>query len=718
MHSYRLVVAALGASAVVASTLVLNSIVGPVHAEPTVAIELAVSPKVPTVAAPVAQKSTDLNSQEAKPEAAVTDTVKTAAVEPMVATAPARHSAIGSIVEAIDQRLAIEKDAGRRNWLSEMQGFYRVNGAKPLWISATGLTAAGEEAVSEMMMADTYGLDHKQFDLPESAVLADPTALADAEVRISLAAIKYAWHARGGRVDPSDLSLWLDQSPRVVYASDVLDKLANSTDASRVLRGYHPQFPEFENLRRAYLTERGDIAPASVEQMPETGPKMVIGDRHPDMAIVRRRLAVPAANPANEDLFDTPLFKAVQTYMSDNGYGRKRQFDDQVRGALNKSGTFYRPGANRAKLDKMLVNLERWRWMPERLGATRIWNNLPEYKTRVFKDDALIHEERLIIGEPSTQTPVFSDVVSHVIFQPEWGVPESIKISQLLPNLKGGDLEVLDRRNMRLIDDRGNKLNPLKIRWDRADIRKVSIVQGSGPGNPLGRLKFIFPNSHHVYMHDTPDKGLFNDTARAFSHGCMRLRNPDRYAEVLLGLDQGWTGADVKRQLGIKKTTQIDLKSAIPIHITYFTMLADKDGNVTSFNDVYSHDRRILDALKGTRSIKQIAAGDPALALKRQNKILEESAAYIQFSKPGRSVTSRGTIVYSDGSLPRGYTYSPPRPVKFANSRSFSAPSYLGFSPSGPKVVFAKPSKSKYFYNSKPSRQPSVTNPFNFGYLN
>ena len=200
----------------------------------------------------------------------------------------------------------------------------------------------------------------------------------------------------------------------------------------------------------------------------------------------------------------------------------------------------------------MLVNLERWRWMPERLGTTRIWNNLPEFKTRVFKDETLIHEERLVIGTAKSQTPVFSDVVSHVIFQPEWGVPESIKIAQLLPHLKSGDIEVLDRRDMKVLDDRGKKMDPMRIRWEKADIRKVSIVQNSGPGNPLGRLKFIFPNAHQVYMHDTPDKALFNTEERTYSHGCMRLRNPDRYAEVLLGLDQGWTAADVKRQLASK----------------------------------------------------------------------------------------------------------------------------------------------------------------------
>ncbi len=601
--------------------------------------------------------------------------------------AAVRNPVITSVIAAVEARLAVEKNDGARNWLSEMEGFYRAPGAKPLWVNEAGLTQAGADAIGELLLADTYGLDRKQFDLPDTTIASDPASLAAAEVRISFAATKYAWHARGGRVDPSDLSLWLDQSPRTLYASDVLANMSKSYDAAAALRAYQPQHPEFEFLRRAYLTERGDISPVAVEQIPTNGPKLAIGDRHPDISIARRRLNIAAADPANDDLFDSPMFRAMQTYMYEAGFGRKRAFDDQVRTALNKTEP-NQPGVNRAKLNKMLVNLERWRWMPEKLGTTHIWNNLPEFLSRVIVDDQVIHEERIIVGTPATQTPVFSDVMSHVIFQPEWGVPESIKIRQLLPRLKAGDYSVLDRRDMKVLDDRGRKIEASRIRWAKADIGTVSIVQGSGPGNPLGRLKFIFPNGHDVYMHDTPDKGLFADTERTFSHGCMRLRNPDRYAEVVLGLDRGWTGADVKRQLGVKATTQIDLKRPIPIHITYFTMTADEKGNVASFKDMYGHDKRILDALTGARSVAQIAAADPAMVQKRENKILEESASYIPRSK----LSSRSS-------------------VKVASIKGLP-PSFFGFAP--PKLVYAKPPKQygKPYYLKKPSFNPGF-----FGYF-
>ncbi len=161
------------------------------------------------------------------------------------------------------------------------------------------------------------------------------------------------------------------------------------------------------------------------------------------------------------------------------------------------------------------------------------------------------------------------------------------------------------------------------MKWSNVDIRNVPIIQGPGPGNPLGRLKFMFPNHHDVYMHDTPDKHLFESSERIFSHGCIRVRNPERLAEVLLGETKGWSAADVGRQLNVKTTARFDLEQPIPVHNTYFTIWVDPDGTVAQFADVYGHDKRYSEALAG-KSIEMIAARDPALALKKKNDELRE----------------------------------------------------------------------------------------------
>lgn len=542
------------------------------------------------------------------------------APQPVEQVQSTRHALIAPILAEIEKRSLTPSDAAAKSWLSELAGYYGSDGATPLWVYDGGYLPRGWEAVTAMHNAGDYGLDAADFPVPE--ILTNQPSQAEvvaAEVQVSLAVTRYAFYAGGGRIDPTKLSLWLDQKKATeIYASEVMRRIADSGNVTAALRSFHPQNPQFELLRRAYLAERGGAA-APMAVIP-SGPVLSRGDRGADVPLIRKRLDVTSGS-GDETLVDRPLLKAVRAFMSEQGYGRKRVIDDEVRSALSKPVAT--GGAKKkALLEKYVANMERWRWAPANFGQLHIWNNLPEFETRVVKDGEVIHQERIVIGTPSTQTPVFSDQMSHVIFQPEWGVPESIKIRDLLPRLRGGDTSVLTRRNMRIYAD-GKEISPSRFNWNKVDPRNVPIVQRSGPSNPLGQLKFIFPNAHDVYMHDTPSKGLFAEKERTFSHGCIRVRNPQRFAEVVLGQVDGWTPEDVKRQLTIKDTRKVDLITPIPVHNTYFTLVASADGTVTQLKDVYGHDRRVTDALNG-KSLQQIAAADPALALKRENERLKK----------------------------------------------------------------------------------------------
>jgi murein L,D-transpeptidase YcbB/YkuD len=205
-----------------------------------------------------------------------------------------------------------------------------------------------------------------------------------------------------------------------------------------------------------------------------------------------------------------------------------------------------------------------------------------------------------------------------VVFHPDWGVPGTIKVQDLLPALQAGDYSVLSRRNMRIA--MGDRMSdPGDIDWSQTDIRKVAIVQDPGPDNPLGRVKFMFPNKHDVYMHDTPTKGLFNVSTRAFSNGCIRVRNPKRLAELVFEADRGWNSDDVTPLLQTKApvNNRIGLEKPIPVHNVYFTVSIGDDGKIRSFADVYGHDRRIQDALDG-KSIAEIAERDPYRKLQEE----------------------------------------------------------------------------------------------------
>ncbi len=559
-----------------------------------------------------------------------------------------QRAALSEIVAEVDRRMEAESDPIDKAHLSQIAGFYREYDAAPRWTNAGGLTEAGRALYDELAAADKYGLDPAQFQLPVLPV--DATSLAAraaAEIDLSVSAVRYAWHARGGRVDATQLSRWLDASPRTVYAADVFRAIAaNGGDPVAGLRSFHPKHPQFERLRQAYLEARGDVARKPLPVL-SPGPRIDAGMRHPDVPLIRQRLGLEVA--ADADLLDRTLMRKIRSYLDEAGYEVKRYVDDGVREALNRA-TPGSPVASRATLDKYLVNLERWRTMPADMGEFYVWNNLPEFQTRVIKAGEVIHQERIIIGKPNTQTPVFSDEMNHVIFQPEWGVPESIKLRQILPHMRGGDYGVLARRGMQIRD--GNRvINPARLRWSKIDIRNVPIIQGPGPGNPLGRLKFMFPNHHDVYMHDTNDKYLFDDSERTFSHGCIRVRNPERFAEVILGEMEGWSPEDVARQLKIKTTARFDLKTHLPVHNTYLTTWVNPDGTVVQHKDVYGHDKRYSDALAG-KSIKLIAARDPALELKRQNDDLRKGYAAIYKAKPRAKPGAKPGTVYAFGAPP------------------------------------------------------------------
>ena len=586
---------------------------------------------------------------ETAPPAAVTTPAAPAApsAEPAPAVAapapPALPPLQSAMLAALESSQPPARQAIEREWHQAVTAFYAARQGKPVWMTETGLTSPAEVLLAEIGRADDWGLDPRAFDIALNRS-SDPSQIAADELKMTRALLTYAWHARGGRVDPLQLSKWLDQSPRPLDAKAVIDRFAASTDPSVDLQKLHPQHRQFELLRQAYLKARAGKA-ASAPKVEDTdptevtipnGPTLRLGDRHEHVELVRRRLEVPARSPDEADLYDEDVAAAVRqflgaTYRTRDGRTVRRaehpDLTNATRSRMSQKKKSQPVVASREPtLKQYLVNLERWRWMPEQLGPTHVWNNLPEYTTRVIRDQKVVHQERIIIGKPTNQTPVFSDAMQFVVFHPDWGVPGTIKVQDLLPSLQAGDDSVLQRRNMRIVN--GNRtVHPAEIDWSRTDIRKMSVIQDPGPSNPLGRLKFMFPNKHDVYMHDTPTKNLFETPVRAYSFGCIRVRNPVRLAELVFGIDRNWTASDIDPLLTprAQQNNRVDLNRRIPVHNTYFTVLADEDGKVTSFADVYGHDKRIQAVLLDGERVDVVARTDPAAALDR--KVRELAAA-------------------------------------------------------------------------------------------
>ncbi len=525
------------------------------------------------IAAPAA-----IDPVKPEPAATATPAVTPAATTP--ATPPAPPAAepalpvVDPVLQAVRQRLETVRgresaaDAADR---AALVAHYEAATAGATWTTPTGFTPRAEAAMAEIRKADDWGLKASAFDLPFlPAGPVSAEARADAEIKLGLATLKYARHARGGRLEPSSVSKLFDRKAQIYEPRSLIRSITASADPAAYLRNLHPKHAGFRNLQKALVALRSGEA---------TQP--------------------PAAAPEPE---------AVDEGKRGKGKGK----------AVRKTA----PATTSETIRRVVANMERWRWMPDNLGAFHVWNNVPEQMTTVFKDGKPVFQERIVVGKPDTATPNFSADMQFVIFQPEWGVPGGIKSNEIGPMLRRASAEsggwfggssrtpssVLARHGLR-VSVGGQVVNPDSINWSSVDINRFNFIQPAGPTNVLGVVKFRFPNKHDVYMHDTPQKHLFSSSVRAFSHGCMRVQNPVRFAEVLLEHDKGWASDRVRGM--VPRGGEVKLTTQIPVHNVYFTAIADENGKLRTYGDLYGTDGRVASALEG-RAVAVASRGEAA----------------------------------------------------------------------------------------------------------
>jgi murein L,D-transpeptidase YcbB/YkuD len=259
-------------------------------------------------------------------------------------------------------------------------------------------------------------------------------------------------------------------------------------------------------------------------------------------------------------------------------------------------------GVDGPEVQRIIINMERWRWMPADLGTYHVEDNIPEFMGRVVKSGKTVYATKVVVGLPKYATPIFSADMRSIVFNPDWTVPETIILEDLEPALKGSgsgpDLSILQAHELN-VSFQGKPVDPAKVDWERANVMQYTFTQPPGPDNVLGKLKFNFPNRHAIYMHDTIQPEVFDETVRMASHGCIRVFQPARLATFLLAEDKGWSDQQVKDMLVKGNNSVISLSHKIPVHVTYFTVTADEKGKTQSFTDVYGLDAKMASALFG-----------------------------------------------------------------------------------------------------------------------
>jgi len=610
----------------------------------TPAVAPAAAPPAAAAASPVqtpadaAKKDAAVTPAATTPAAAPTPPGATAALPEAApgATPPAAPPAVAPappadpIIAVVRQRIPEAAKGASPDDVKALIAYYGELVGPPIWVSTSGFTPKGKAATAELAKADDWGLNASDFKVPQVGAALTPEAVADAEIKTAVALLKYARYARGGRVNPMAISQLIDQTPPLRDPKVVLADLASTDAPDAYLRGLQPKHEQFELLRQALLKARGGSLkeeapppadapqdPALAVQIPP-GRIIVPGGKDPQVALLRQRLKVAADDPANETVYDAKLQDAVKDFQKGNNLRADGQIGNGTRNALNAAGKPKQaaappppPATNEAKIERILINMERWRWMPEQLGKFYVWDNVPEALTRIIKDGKIIHTARIIVGQPTWPTPTFSADMKTIVFHPTWGVPEGIKAKELAPILRkssGGGLfgffgggysaqAVLEAYQLRAYVN-GRPVDANSIDWSSVDMRSVSFQQPPGPKNPLGDVKFLFPNKHDVYMHDTPERNLFPKTFRAFSHGCMRVQDPSRFAEILLAEDKGWAPEKTRSMFGAG-SQDVPLDTHIPVHVTYMTARVNEDGKLETYGDFYGLDSRVAAALTG-----------------------------------------------------------------------------------------------------------------------
>jgi murein L,D-transpeptidase YcbB/YkuD len=458
--------------------------------------------------------------------------------------------------------------------------------------------------MEEIARADEYGLHAADYELPKPGGFGpdDVTSvdgLADAEVKISLAVLRYAQDARGGRIKPSRLTKNLDPTLALPDPLEVLDTMASRADPVVYMRSFHPSQPQFEALRQKLLEIRREAETPKPSTIIPEGPVLKKGVEHAHVAVLRKRLEV-SSDDGNESLYDELLHEAVRSFQTEHGIAPDGIVGASTRRALNKQSQAQEKLATQRLI---LLNMERWRWLPHDLSSLYVHVNVPEFIARVIKNGTVIQASRVVVGKPDTQTPIFSDEMQEVVFGPYWNVPTSIKVEEIRPYLReeaawffgGWNTSIFQRHGLR--EYGGQEVDPgrsigIRRHPQSRDLPTSGATTCWAGSNCVSQQARCVHARHH-------QKELFAKAIRAESHGCVRVKNPDELAAILLEYDQGWSAARVESAIQNGYDQHVALSRKIPVHITYFTLWVNDDGSMSNFGDLYGHDARMATALFG-----------------------------------------------------------------------------------------------------------------------
>jgi len=474
--------------------------------------------------------------------------------------------------------------------------YYRSADYAPLWTADTDIARERRKAlINALVNADDHGLPAARYDVDalvgKMAAARSKRDLGMVEVELSRLYLKFARDLTSGMLDPRTIDDGLVREIKKRDRSELMSSLENSSHPAKFMRELAPQTAEYLRLKKERMRLEtlmanggwGETVPAGKYEPGDSGASIV--------ALRNRLIALGFMERSATASYDRDMEKAVQAFQIAHGL--------EADGVAGK-GTIEE--VNRSpehRLKSVLVAMERERWLDRKIEGREILVNLTDFTAKILDDGKLTFRTRSVVGKNQSdrRSPEFSDVMEHMVINPTWNVPRSIATKEYLPMLKNNPNAV---GYLRLVNGSGQTVDRSQVDFTQYSTRNFPFDMKQAPGsrNALGLVKFMFPNKHNIYLHDTPQKALFKRETRAFSHGCIRLHQPFDFAYALLAKQEDNPKEFFQKRLKTGRETKVDLVTEVPVHIIYRTAYTEAKGPVQYRRDVYGRDAKIWKALE------------------------------------------------------------------------------------------------------------------------
>lgn len=479
------------------------------------------------------------------------------------------------------------------NISKEVVEFYTKRSNQLGWFNQSGMTCAApnfqnqlqnysQDFADNSLQNNTLDSLMKIYETDEKGFMSHIGQVEKLDLLLTITFFKYADKVYGGTTKKASDLEWFIPRKKKDYQM-VLDSLVSSALCEKLQEPLNQQYIRLkEKLRQYRIIQKKGGFPVIVM----TKKMLSVGQKDSCLINVKQYLFLTEDLKTNDNtiIFTDSLSQAVQLFQRRMGLKESGKIDKLTLNELNQKVDFW--------IKQMMINMERLRWIPETMEKSYLFINIPEYRLHVIENDKEVWNTNVVVGKTVTKTSIFKGNLSQIILNPYWGLPTSIVKNEILPKLKKNS-NYLDHNNIEVFS--GNTIvDAHRINWKKyAENVPFNFRQKPGKNNSLGKMKFMFPNNYHIYLHDTPAKGLFGDTKRAFSHGCIRVENPKKLALYLLKNQPVWIEQKIDKVLATDTQTGINVKPKMPVYIAYFTAWVDENGQLNFRNDLYNLDSKL-----------------------------------------------------------------------------------------------------------------------------